>query len=175
MSLKLLSNKRMLNLSSNFYFISDESVAKKHPNFFEYFKDQKNFLSVKYKNLFAFTEELIYLIRLSNFLKMSLKIVCEKSVTRQKSGEQDSRLLSYASKNRVKGFFNDVELLADDECISANQMVLSCYSKYFENIFKTNLYNQQRCIIENVDGKSLKIFINYIYTGNIERSTTEMH
>ena len=99
---------------------------------------------------------------------MSLKIVCEKSVTRQRSGEQDSRLLSYANENRNKGFFNDVELSADDECISANQMVLSCYSKYFENIFKTNLYNQQRCIIENVDGKSLKILINYIYTGNVE-------
>ena len=99
---------------------------------------------------------------------MSLKIVCEKSVTRQKSGDHDSRLLSYANKNRNKGFFNDVELSADAECISANQMVLSCYSEYFENIFKTNLYNQQRCIIENVDGKSLKILINYIYTGNVE-------
>ena len=99
---------------------------------------------------------------------MSLKIVCEKSVTRQRSREQDSRLLSYANENRNKGFFNDVELLADAECISANQMVLSCYSKYFENIFKTNLYNQQRCIIENVDGKSLKILIDYIYTGNVE-------
>ena len=99
---------------------------------------------------------------------MSLKIVCEKSVTRQRSREQDSRLLSYANENRNKGFFNDVELSADAECISANQMVLSCYSKYFENIFKTNLNNQQRCIIENVDGKSLKILIDYIYTGNVE-------
>ena len=99
---------------------------------------------------------------------MSLKIVCEKSVTRQRSGEQDSRLLRYANENRNKGFFNDVELSADAECLLANQMVLSCYSEYFENIFKTNLYNQQRCIIENVDGKSLKILIDYIYTGNVE-------
>ena len=99
---------------------------------------------------------------------MSVKIVCEKSVIRQRSGDHDSRLLRYANENRNKGFFNDVELLADAECISANQMVLSCYSKYFENIFKTNLYNQQRCIIENVDKKSLKSIIDYIYTGNVE-------
>ena len=63
---------------------------------------------------------------------MSSKILCEKSKTHHRSKIDESCLLNYANRNRNNGFFNDVELNVSNKKISANQLVLSCYSEYFE-------------------------------------------
>ena len=79
-------------------------------------------------------------------------------------------LLTYANQNRGQDFFNDVIIKTDsDQNISANRMVLSCYSKYFEKMFKSPMKEQdQRSIeVKDIDGKSLHLLIDYIYTGQI--------
>ena len=79
-------------------------------------------------------------------------------------------LLTYANQSRGQDFFNDVIIKTDyDQNISANRMVLSCYSKYFEKMFKSQMKEQNQLLVqvEGVDGKSLHLLIDYIYTGQI--------
>ena len=73
----------------------------------------------------------------------------------------DSHLLEYANKNRDEGYFNDLMIIARNENISANRLVLSCYSKYFERMFKLSVLSKYSIIeIQAVDGTTIKALIN---------------
>ena len=79
-------------------------------------------------------------------------------------------LLAYANKNRFQDFFSDVTIKTDNnQNISANRMVLSCYSAFFEKMFKSKLKEQYESsiVVKGVEGESLKLLINYIYTGQL--------
>ena len=85
------------------------------------------------------------------------------SVTRRRV--TNTNLLEYASKCRNEGFFNDVTILAGNEIILANRLVLACQSKYFEEMLR--LTNENVIEIEAVDGTTIKALIDFIYTGSI--------
>ena len=85
------------------------------------------------------------------------------SVTRRRVA--NANLLEYASKYRNEGFFNDVTILAGDEMIPANRLVLSCHSKFFEGMLR--LTHENVIEIEAVDGTTMKALIDFIYTGSI--------
>ena len=79
-------------------------------------------------------------------------------------------LLTYANENRNQNLFNDIIIKTENgENISANRMVLSCYSKYFEKMFKSQMkeQTQQSINVKGVKGESLKLLIDYIYSGQI--------
>ena len=56
------------------------------------------------------------------------------SVTRQRVDILN--LLEYANINRDQGYFSDITIVAGNQTIPANRLVLSCYSTYFEGWFK---------------------------------------
>ena len=60
---------------------------------------------------------------------MSLKLV-NKAVEYNRPNKE-FRLLKYADENRLLGFFNDITIKVENKTFPANQMVLSCYSKFF--------------------------------------------
>ena len=99
-------------------------------------------------------------------------------VTRQRV--DNVNLLEYANKNRDQGFFSDVTIVAGNERILANRLVLSCYSTYLEGMFKFqewNLTMEHIIEIETVGGKTLKALIDFIYTGSItisEQNVTDL-
>ena len=94
------------------------------------------------------------------------------SVTRQ-SNENNIKLLQYANAKRIEGAFNDVTIQAGGQSISANRMVLSCFSKFFESMFLSSFVEryQDTVVIEQCDGESTKILIEFIYTGTIDINT----
>ena len=79
----------------------------------------------------------------------------------------NSNLLEYADKNRYEGFFNDLTIKVGTENIPANRLVLSCYSRYFEGMFKSILRNESVIEIRAVDGATMKALIDFIYCGSI--------
>ena len=87
-------------------------------------------------------------------------------VIRHRTNDQ-SRLLNYANQNRNEGFFNDVTIEIGNQCFLANRMVLSCYSDYFQNKFKTKTNYQESVELDDVDEKSIKLIIDYIYSATI--------
>ena len=76
-------------------------------------------------------------------------------------------LLEYAERNRHEGFFNDLTVIADDEMIPVNRLVLCCHSKYFEKMFKSILRYENIIEIRAVDGPSAKTLIDFMYNGSI--------
>ena len=80
-----------------------------------------------------------------------------------------SDLLEYATANREDGIFNDVTIQVGHLRISANRLVLSCYSTFFEKMFKSNM--KERCQtsieIKQLEAKAVQCLINYMYKGNI--------
>ena len=89
------------------------------------------------------------------------------SVTRQRV--TNISLLEYANRNRDQGFFSDVIIAAGNERIPANRLVLSCYSTYFEGMFKLPMRERYEKIIEvkTIDGRVLRALIDFIYVGSI--------
>ena len=89
-------------------------------------------------------------------------------VTRQRVANMS--LLEYPNKNRQEGFFSDVTIVAGNERIPANRLVLSCYSTYFEGMFKLQMRERYENIIEikSIDGRELRALIDFIYTGSID-------
>ena len=82
----------------------------------------------------------------------------------------NANLLEFANQNRDQGFFSDVTIVAGNERIPANRLVLSCYSAYFEKYFKfleRNSRYESVIEFENVDGNALKSLIDFIYNGYI--------
>ena len=93
------------------------------------------------------------------------------SVTRQRTINKS--VLEYAKINRNKSWFNDITITAGNESIPANRLILSCYSIYFEKLFKSNMREQYEHVIkiQTIDGQSLKTLIDYIYSGSIVINT----
>ena len=96
---------------------------------------------------------------------MDLQTSNYNPVTRHRNDR--SRLLTYANQNRNEGFFNDVTIGIGNQYISANRMVLSCYSDYFQNKFRTKTDYQESVKLDDVDEKSVKLIIDYIYSATI--------
>ena len=90
------------------------------------------------------------------------------SVSRKRVDNQS--LLEYANQHRHKGFFNDVNIKVAKKCFPANRMVLSCFSPVFERMFKVEMKEryEQTVEVKQVDKKSMKIIIDYMYTGRID-------
>ena len=89
-------------------------------------------------------------------------------VTRHRAAT--TNLLEFANQNRDEGFFSDVVVVAGNERIPANRLVLSCYSTYFNKYFKFMEQNSKyESVIEikNVDENALQNLIDYIYNGYI--------
>ena len=89
------------------------------------------------------------------------------SVTRKRI--ETVSLLEYASINRDEGFFSDITIVAGKQTIAANRLVLSCYSRYFEGMFKSKMKEGYQSVIEiqAVDGQTTKALIDFIYTGSV--------
>ena len=99
---------------------------------------------------------------------MSLRLFPLQTVTYQR--KSTSCLLQYANNNKNQGRFNNVTIQSANTSIPANRMVLSCYCSFFDHIFATETNNQVNNLvvdIPDVDGKSLQLLIQYIYTGQI--------
>ena len=84
--------------------------------------------------------------------------------------ECNAKLFDYANKKRMEGQFNDVTIQVGDQNISANRMVLSCFSKYFESMFLSSFKEryQDTVAVKELDGESVSSLIEYIYTGSID-------
>ena len=89
------------------------------------------------------------------------------SVTRQRIAT--ASLLEYANKNRDEEFFSDITINAGTESIPANRLVLSCYSRYFEGMFKSRMRERYENIIEiqSVEGEIMKALVDFIYSGSV--------
>ena len=92
----------------------------------------------------------------------------EKVVSFQAT-DHSEKLLQYVEEQRKQGSFNDVTIIADKQSIPCNKMVLSCYSKFFETLFRTNFKEkyQNQVEVNGFDGQIIKLIIDYIYSGSI--------
>ena len=82
-------------------------------------------------------------------------------------------LLQYACKNRSEELFNDVTIVAGNNKIFANKMVLSCCSQVFEKMFKSEMkerYENTITLSADIDGKAVSAAIDFIYSGAISLS-----
>ena len=72
-------------------------------------------------------------------------------------------MLQYANDKRNNGSFNDVTIEAGDQTISANHMILSCCSRFFEAMFDLELKEkyQNPVQIHGVDGAAVKSVIDF--------------
>ena len=78
-------------------------------------------------------------------------------------------LLKYANANRDNAIFNDVIIKTGRSSIGANRMVLSCFSKFFETMFKSEMKEQYEpsITIKQIDVIAVKHLIDYMYEGSI--------
>ena len=100
---------------------------------------------------------------------MALSTTTHESLSYNRSSYP--QVLEYANENRQEGFFVDVKIAVDNELIPANRLILSCYSKVFDRMFKTNMREQNEHIVnltaDSVDGFSARKLINFMYSGTI--------
>ena len=91
------------------------------------------------------------------------------SNTVAKQRNDQFHLLKYANLKRKQGIFNDVTIRIDGKCFPANRLVLSCYSKFFETMFQTEMKEkyQNTVNMNTVDEKTMQNVIDFIYTGKI--------
>lgn len=89
------------------------------------------------------------------------------SVTKQR--HDDSRLLKYANSKRIQERFNDITIKVENKCFSANRLVLSCFSGFFETMFQLRWNELHHTTFElgGIDSKSMQTIIEFIYTGTI--------
>ena len=89
------------------------------------------------------------------------------TITKQRNDHND--LLKYANLKRHQGVFHDVTIKTDGKCFPANRLVLSCYSKFFETMFQTDMKEKYQSTVDmnTVDEKSMQNIIDFIYTGKI--------
>ncbi|XP_076807802.1 kelch-like protein 25 [Clavelina lepadiformis] len=97
----------------------------------------------------------------------------EKMITTQeisRTRKDEGALLDYANRKRQEDRFNDVKIKVENETFPANRMVLSCYSDYFDRMFQTNMMEryQDEVVMNEITKTSMKLIIEFIYTGNIK-------
>ena len=85
------------------------------------------------------------------------------------SDENPKKLLLYANEQRQEGLYNDVTIKAGKQVMRANRMILSCYSKFFEKMFRSQMKEQYQDAIEikDFDGEAIKLLIDFIYIRKI--------
>ncbi|CAK8683103.1 unnamed protein product [Clavelina lepadiformis] len=93
---------------------------------------------------------------------------------------QGKRLQNHISRKQLNGNFNDVIIKVEDESFLANRMVLSTFSEYFEIMFDIEMKEKQKNEVEihNVTANTMKLIIEFIYTGQIEinkNNVCELH
>jgi len=67
---------------------------------------------------------------------MIVNISAESWICERTNQSNFQNLLQFARKNRDEGYFNDVSIKVETECIPANRMILACNSPYFEKCSK---------------------------------------
>ena len=79
--------------------------------------------------------------------------------------DKAKNLLYYANEHRKSGLFNDINIQVENERFPCNKMVLSCYSTYFQTMFRTEMQEQYQDAIElqGFNGKYIKMLIDYMY------------
>ncbi|XP_078491170.1 kelch-like protein 12 [Ciona intestinalis] len=84
-----------------------------------------------------------------------------------------SDLLQFANKSRQDGRFNDIIIRIGEKNIRANKMVLSCYSKYFDTMFNTEMEEKYKDVVElyALDAESVEKLVDFMYTGKININT----
>ena len=94
----------------------------------------------------------------------------QQTIAVRQQMECNAKLLDYVNKKRIKGDFNDVTIQIRSQSISANGMVPSSFSKFFELMFLSSMKEryQDTVIINELDGESVNSLIEYIYTGCID-------
>ena len=85
------------------------------------------------------------------------------------SKENPQKLLQYANEQRQEELYNDVTIKAGSQVMRANCMILSCYSKVFEKMFRSQMKEQYQDAIEikDFDGEAIKLLIDFIYKREI--------
>ena len=87
-------------------------------------------------------------------------VICERT---------NKCLLDYARENRNSEPYNDVVIIAQNQRIFANKLVLGCFCPYFEeklnNAKKDSYITEMEVPVYDVD--TLRLMIDYFYTGSI--------
>ena len=94
-----------------------------------------------------------------------MAVFMEKSATRHRS--EYPKVLEFANENRKHGYFVDVTVLVGSFKLPANKLVLSCCSKRFEKMFKSERRHEETISVSAVDGESVKTLIDFMYSGVI--------
>ena len=99
--------------------------------------------------------------------RMALQNLAQKSVTRKRTAYP--QILEYANEDiQNTGVFVDVTIAVGNVTIPANKLVLSCCSKVFEKMFKTEMKERYESTIDmtgSMDELSARALIDFIYTG----------
>ena len=92
----------------------------------------------------------------------------EQSIIRQRDANSRN-LLDYMNEKRREGVFNDVMINVGASGIPANKVVLSCYSKYFGEIFESSLSGNLPKTLELVgfEIEAVEQIVEFVYTGYI--------
>ncbi|XP_078485850.1 ectoderm-neural cortex protein 1-like isoform X1 [Ciona intestinalis] len=90
--------------------------------------------------------------------------------------DHSSDLLQFANESRQDGCFNDIIIRVGEKNIPANKMVLSCYSKYFNTMFNTEMKEKYKDAVEvhGVDAESVEKLVDFMYTGKININTNNV-
>ncbi|XP_078493669.1 kelch-like protein 25 [Ciona intestinalis] len=90
--------------------------------------------------------------------------------------DHSSDLLQFANKTRQEGRFIDITIVVGQKNIPASKMVLSCYSKYFNTMFETEMEEKYKDVVKlhGVDVESLEKLIDFMYTGKININTNNV-
>ncbi|XP_078493127.1 kelch-like protein 13 [Ciona intestinalis] len=109
--------------------------------------------------------------------EMSFSICGTCSVEEQTHNiDHASDLLQFANESRQDGCFNDIIIRVGEKNIPANKMVLSCYSKYFNTMFKSEMKEKYKDAVEvhGVDAESVEKLVDFMYTGKININTNNV-
>ena len=87
----------------------------------------------------------------------------------KQQNKRTAKFLQYVNQARIDGHFNDVVIKAGNECFSANKLVLSCFSSFFEKMFLAEMKERYQDTVEikEFDDKAITLLLEYIYTGDI--------
>ena len=79
------------------------------------------------------------------------------------------QLVFCANEKRKSDMFNDINIQVGNEKFPCNKMVLSCYSKYFDTMFQTEMQERYQDTVElkGFEAIYVKMLIDYIYGENI--------
>ncbi|XP_078494037.1 kelch-like protein 12 [Ciona intestinalis] len=109
--------------------------------------------------------------------KTSLSISGTCSVKEQTHNIDDaSGFLQFANASRQDSRFNDIIIRVGEKNIPANKMVLSYYSEYFNTMFKIEMEEKFKDVVElhAVDAESLEKLVDLMYTGKININTNNV-